>query len=123
MRATSWSAPCTTAACCASPRRWASSIAKSTTAPLLKSLAKPNFMLKIIPHVDCTPRICELVRYYRRGCAPEGRLGRPAAMQLFDHALCDVSAAAGARGRCRPPIIVTDLTLGLGEVVFDYLKS
>src|SRR5689334_24849075 len=24
-------------------------------APLLKSLAKPNFMLKIIPHVDCTP--------------------------------------------------------------------
>jgi acetoacetate decarboxylase len=33
-------------------------------APLLKSLAKPAFMIKIIPHVDCTPRICELVRYY-----------------------------------------------------------
>jgi len=24
----------------------------------------PNFMLKIIPHVDGSPRICELVRYY-----------------------------------------------------------
>src|SRR6202023_3232021 len=29
--------------------------------PLLKSLAKPNFMIKIIPHVDCGPRVCELV--------------------------------------------------------------
>jgi len=33
-------------------------------APLLKAFARPNFMIKIIPHVDCTPRICELVRYY-----------------------------------------------------------
>ena len=28
---------------------------------VLKSLAAPNFLLKIIPHVDGTPRICELV--------------------------------------------------------------
>ncbi len=28
------------------------------------SLAEPNFLLKIIPHVDGTPRICELVEYY-----------------------------------------------------------
>ena len=25
-------------------------------APLVKALARPNFMIKIIPHVDCTPR-------------------------------------------------------------------
>src|SRR5277367_1802532 len=31
---------------------------------VLASLAAPNFLLKIIPHVDGTPRICELVRYY-----------------------------------------------------------
>jgi Acetoacetate decarboxylase (ADC) len=35
-------------------------------APLLKSLAKPSFMIKIIAHVDCTPRICELERYIWR---------------------------------------------------------
>ena len=28
-----------------------------------ESLEAPDFLLKIIPHVDGTPRICELVRY------------------------------------------------------------
>ena len=28
------------------------------------SLAAPNYLIKIIPHVDGTPRICELVRYF-----------------------------------------------------------
>ncbi len=32
-KAMSWSAPCTTARCCASPPRWASSIVKSTRRP------------------------------------------------------------------------------------------
>ncbi|MFX5476479.1 acetoacetate decarboxylase family protein, partial [Acinetobacter baumannii] len=32
--------------------------------PLLASLATPNFLLKIIPHVDGTARICELVEYH-----------------------------------------------------------
>ncbi|MGO9846760.1 MAG: SDR family oxidoreductase, partial [Methylocella sp.] len=41
-------------------------------APVLKSLAKPSFMIKIIPHVDCTPRICELVRYYLEGVTLKG---------------------------------------------------
>ena len=60
-------------------------------APLLKSLAKPNFMIKIIPHVDCTPRICELVRYYCEDVTLKGAWTGPAALQLFDHALCDVA--------------------------------
>src|SRR3546814_234567 len=30
--------------------------------PILAAMRQPNFMLKVIPHVDCTPRICELVR-------------------------------------------------------------
>jgi acetoacetate decarboxylase len=33
-------------------------------AAVLASLAAPNFLLKIIPHVDGSPRICELVEYY-----------------------------------------------------------
>jgi acetoacetate decarboxylase len=31
---------------------------------VLQGLREPNFLLKIIPHVDGGPRICELVRYH-----------------------------------------------------------
>ena len=41
-------------------------------APPLKALARRNFMLEVIPHVDCTPRICELVRYYMEDVAVKG---------------------------------------------------
>src|SRR6516162_9558733 len=60
-------------------------------APLLKVLARPNFMVKIIPHVDCTPRICELVRYYMEDVTLKGAWAGPAAIQLFEHAMCDVA--------------------------------
>ena len=90
--------------------------------PLLKSLAKPNFMLKIIPHVDCTPRICELVRYYLEDVTLKGAWSGPAALQLFDHALCDV-ARLPVREVLSATHFVTDLTLGLGEVVHDYLAK
>ena len=88
--------------------------------PVLESLARPSFMIKIVPHVDCTPRICELVRYYTEDVTLKGAWSGPAALQLFEHALCDVARlpvreVVGARH------FVTDLTLGLGEVVFDYL--
>ena len=88
--------------------------------PLLKNLAKPNFMIKIIPHVDCTPRICELVRYYCEDVTLKGAWSGPAAIELFEHALCDV-ARLPVRGVVYASHYVTDLTLGLGEVVFDYL--
>jgi len=91
-------------------------------APLLKALARPNFMLKIVPHVDCTPRICELVRYYMEDVTLKGAWAGPAAIQLFEHALCDV-ARLPVREVVSAVHYVTDLTLGLGEVVFDYLKD
>ncbi|HEY2872920.1 MAG TPA: acetoacetate decarboxylase [Reyranella sp.] len=91
-------------------------------APIQKSLAKPNFMIKIIPHVDCTPRICELVRYYCEDVTVKGAWSGPAALQLFDHALCDV-ARLPVREVISATHFVTDLTLGLGEVVHDYLAK
>ena len=91
-------------------------------APLLKSLAKPNFMIKIIPHVDCTPRICELVRYYLEGVTIKGAWSGPAALQFFEHAQCDL-ARLPVREVVGASHFVSDLTLGLGEVVFDYLKK
>ena len=80
----------------------------------------PNFLLKIIPHVDGTPRICELVRYRLTDVALHGAWTGPAALELFSHALAPVAALpvlelVGARH------LIADLTLGLGEVVFDYL--
>lgn len=91
-------------------------------APLLKSLAKPSFMIKIIPHVDCTPRICELVRYYLEDVTVKGAWSGPAALQFFDHAMCDVNRLP-MREVVSASHFVTDLTLGLGEVVFDYLAK
>ena len=102
-------------------RPWATSTASSIRRRCLKSLARPNFMIKIIPHVDCTPRICELVRYYCEDVTVKGAWSGPAAIQLFEHAMCDV-ARLPVREVVSASHYVTDLTLGLGEVVFDYLK-
>jgi acetoacetate decarboxylase len=91
-------------------------------APILAGLAKPAFMIKIIPHVDCTPRICELVRYYCKDVTLKGAWTGPAAIELFEHALCDV-ARLPSRGVVSATHYLTDLTLGLGEVVYAYLKD
>jgi len=85
------------------------------------SLAAPNFLLKIIPHVDGTPRICELVEYYLEDITVKGAWTGPAALELHPHALAAVAelpvleVISGLH-------ILTDLTLGLGKVVFDYLR-
>jgi acetoacetate decarboxylase len=89
-------------------------------ATVLKALQAPNYLLKIIPHVDGTPRICELVRYFLEDITVKGAWSGPAALELFQHALAPVA---------RLPVlevlsgthILTDMTLGLGSVVHDYL--
>lgn len=80
----------------------------------------PNYLLKILPHVDGSPRVCELVRYYLREVRMKGAWSGPAALSLFPHALAPVASlpvleVTGARH------YIADLTLGLGEVVHDYL--
>ena len=84
------------------------------------SLLAPNYLLKIIPHVDCTPRICELVRYYLEDVTVKGAWEGPAALELFEHALAPV-ARLPVREVISGVHILADLTLGLGEVVHDYL--
>jgi acetoacetate decarboxylase len=91
-------------------------------APLLKTLARPNFRIKIIPHVDCTPRICEPVRYYMENVTLKGAWAGPAAIQLFAHVMCDIARLLVCEVVSATHYI-TDLTLGLGEVVFDYMKE
>ncbi|MGH7120493.1 MAG: acetoacetate decarboxylase [Acetobacteraceae bacterium] len=84
------------------------------------ALAQPNWLLKIIPHVDGTPRICELVEYYLEDVTLKGAWTAPASLELFQHALAPV-AELPVRSVVSAVHLVADLTLGLGKVVHDYL--
>lgn len=85
------------------------------------ALAVPGYLLKIIPHVDCSPRICELVRYHLSDVTVKGAWSGPAGLELFDHALAPV-AELPVLEVISATHILANLTLGLGEVVHDYLK-
>jgi acetoacetate decarboxylase len=85
------------------------------------SLAAPNFLLKIIPHVDGTARICELVEYYLEDVTVKGAWTSPAALELRPHALAPV-AELPVLEVVSSVHMICDLTLGLGKVVHDYLR-
>src|SRR5437870_6309494 len=61
-------------------------------AAIKASLAPPNFLLKIIPHVDGTPRICELVEYHLLDIDLKGAWTGPAQLTLFSHAFAPLAA-------------------------------
>jgi acetoacetate decarboxylase len=86
------------------------------------SLEAANFLLKIIPHVDGRPRICELVEYRLEEVTVKGAWTGPGALSLAPHALAPV-AELPVREVVSATHIVTDLTLGLGQVVHDYLQG
>ena len=90
-------------------------------AAIKTSLAAPNFLLKIIPHVDGSPRICELVEYYLEDVTVKGAWTGPGALSLTSHALAPV-AELPVLEVVSAVHILADLTLGLGKVVHDYLR-
>jgi len=89
--------------------------------PVIKSLGGPNYLLKIIPHVDGTPRICELVRYSMTDIVLKGAWSGPGALTLVDHALAPVFDLPVLEVLSTVHIIA-DLTLPLGHVAHDYLS-
>jgi len=89
-------------------------------AAVLASLASPNFLLKIIPHVDGSTRICELVRYFTTNVTLKGAWTAPGTLELHPHALAPV-ADLPVLSIVSALHFVADLTLDLGEVVYDYL--
>ena len=86
------------------------------------SLTKPNYLLKIIPHVDGSPRILELVDYRLEDIVVKGAWTGPAALDLRSHALAPVADLPVVE-IVSATHILADLTLGLGTVVFDYLQE
>ena len=91
-------------------------------AAVMAGLAAPNFLLKIIPHVDGSARICELVRYYTTKVTLKGAWTGPGSLELHPHALAPVFDLPVLKV-VSAMHFVADLTLALGEVVHDYLAS
>ena len=83
-------------------------------------LGAPNYLLKIIPHVDGTARICELVEYRLEDVVVKGVWTGPGALSLEPHALAPV-AELPVFEVIETTHLVCDLTLGLGKVAHDYL--
>ena len=87
-----------------------------------KSVEAPGYLLKILPHVDASPRVCELVRYRATDVLMKGAWSGPASLELHPHCFAPVS---------RLPVlevvsalhILCDLSIAGGEVVHDYLVA
>jgi acetoacetate decarboxylase len=60
-------------------------------AGILATLTVPNYLLKIIPHVDGSARVCELVRFACEDVTVKRAWEGPAALELFHHALATTS--------------------------------
>jgi len=85
-----------------------------------KSLASPGYLLKIVPHVDGSPRICELVKVRAEDITVKGAWAGPASLELHPHALAPV-ANLPVLEIVSAVHMITDLSLNAGEVAHDYL--
>jgi acetoacetate decarboxylase len=91
-------------------------------AELAKRAAEPVFLLKIIPHVDGSARICELVRVGQSDIRVHGAWTAPASVALHPHALAPI-ADLPVMGPASGLHHSVDCTLDLGTVVHDYLAA
>jgi acetoacetate decarboxylase len=89
-------------------------------AAIKQALLAPNYLLKIMPHVDGTPRICENVEYYLTDVDLKGAWTGPASLTLTSHALAPLAELPVLEVMSAVHILA-DLTLGLGKVAHDYL--
>jgi acetoacetate decarboxylase len=86
-----------------------------------EALGEPSYLLKILPHVDGTPRILELVEYRLADIEVKGAWTGPANLHLEAHALAPV-ADLPIREVVSAVHVIADLTLPYGRVVHDYLQ-
>jgi acetoacetate decarboxylase len=93
---------------------------RADLAAVERSMLEPNWLLKIIPHVDGSPRICELVEYSLTEINLKGAWTGPAGLSLAWHALAPV-AELPVLEIVSAIHILADLTLPLGTVAHDYL--
>lgn len=91
-------------------------------AAVRKSLEAPGFLLKILPHVDGTARVCELVRFHVTDVTVKGAWTGPASLELHPHCFAPV-AKLPVLEIVSATHMLTDLSIAGGEVVHDYLST
>uniref|UniRef100_UPI0037C50471 acetoacetate decarboxylase n=1 Tax=Sandarakinorhabdus limnophila TaxID=210512 RepID=UPI0037C50471 len=87
-----------------------------------KGMTKTSCNLKIIPDVDGSPKICQLVAYNLENITVKGVWVSPARLQLIPHVnapVADLPILRIVGGKH----FVSDLTLPHGRVLFDYIKD
>jgi len=94
---------------------------EATLSDTRRALETPGYLVKIIPHVDGSPRICELVRFRVADLVIKGAWTGSATLELHPHVLAPVAElpvlqVLGATH------VIADLCLGNAEVVHDYLR-
>jgi acetoacetate decarboxylase len=92
------------------------------TAPLVKKLSKTQVNLKLIPDVDGSHAIAQLVAYNLVDIHVKGAWESPARLHLIPHVNAPV-ADLPVRRVIGGSHFVADLTLPYGRVLFDYLKE
>lgn len=90
--------------------------------PLRDAMTAPNYLIKIIPDVDCTAKICQLVRYRLIDVSVREAWTGPASLQLFPHSMAPV-ADLPVKKVLSAVHFISELTIGLGEVIHDYLAE
>jgi acetoacetate decarboxylase len=86
-----------------------------------KAMGKTQVNLKIIPDVDGSPKICQLVAYELADIEVKGSWISPARLHLVPHVNAPV-ADLPVRRIVGGKHFVADLTLPHGRVLFDYLR-
>ena len=84
------------------------------------AMMEPGYLLKIIPCVDGSPRLCELVEYHLEDINLKWAYSGPAGLTLAAHAMAPV-ADLPVLEIVSAAHFKADLTLGLGKIVHDYL--
>ena len=91
-------------------------------AAVKKTIEAPGYLLKIIPHVDATPRVCELVRFQVTEVVMKGAWAGPASLELHPHCFAPVSKLPVLEVLSAVHILC-DLSIAGGAVVHDYLAE
>jgi acetoacetate decarboxylase len=95
---------------------------RADLASVMAALQEPNYLLKIMLHVDDTPQVCEFVKYCREDIDLKGSWVGPASLSLWSHAPAPL-AELPVLEVVSATDILADLTLGLDKVVHDYLAE
>lgn len=86
-----------------------------------KSIAKTQVNLKLIPDVDGTPKIAQLVAYNLENITVKGAWSGPARLSLIPHINAPV-ADLPVKSYIGGKHFIADLTLPYGRVLYDYLQ-